>query len=365
MAACTSKVRVELGERSYDILIGADVFDKVSKLLTPIVKRRKCLIVSDGNVYALYADRAVDCLTKAGAFVYASVFKPGEGSKNIITMERLFRKAAGAGLDRDSLIIAIGGGVPGDMAGFLAATYMRGIGFIQIPTSLLAMVDSSVGGKTGFDLPEGKNLVGAFWQPKMVLIDPRFLDTLPDRELLCGMAEIVKTAVILDKDLFEFLEKKGKDILSRKLAPASKAIARCCELKASVVAADEREGSLRAILNYGHTFGHAIETVSGYSSIVHGEAVSVGMCMAADLAVKMGIFPAKDAKRQESLLESLDLPRRVDGIDPEEILEAMSKDKKTRGGKLNFVLPVKLGEAKVFKDIPRSVVLKTVRGRCD
>ncbi len=365
MAACPSKVRVDLGERSYEILIGADVFGRASKLLASLLKRRKCLLVSDGSVYGLYADRAVDTLAKAGAIVYASVFKPGEGSKNIQVMERLFRKAAGAGLDRDSFIVAIGGGVPGDMAGFLAATYMRGINFIQIPTSLLAMVDSSVGGKTGFDLPEGKNLIGAFWQPKLVLIDPMFLDTLPDRELLCGMAEIVKTAVILDKDLFSFLEKSGKSILARKMAPASKAIARCCELKASVVSADEREGSLRAILNYGHTFGHAIETVSGYSSIAHGEAVSIGMCMAADMALKLGVLSEKDAKRQEKLIESLSLPRRVAGIDPVEILDAMSKDKKTKGDKLNFVLPTKIGEAKVFKDVPRAIVLETIRGRCD
>ena len=365
MAACPSKVRVELGERAYDIIIGADVFDKASKLLSSMVKRRKCLLVSDGNVYGLYADRTVDSLAKAGAIVYASVFKPGEGSKNLQTMERLYRKAAGTGLDRDSVIVAIGGGVPGDMAGFLAATYMRGIDFIQIPTSLLAMVDSSVGGKTGLDLPEGKNLVGAFWQPKMVLIDPKFLETLPDREILCGMAEIVKTAVILDKDLFSFLEKKGVDILSRKLAPASKAIARCCELKASVVAADEREGSLRAILNYGHTFGHAIETVSGYASIAHGEAVSIGMCMAADLALKMGVISKKDAERQERLIEKLSLPLRVARLKPAEILDAMSKDKKTRGDKLNFVLPTRIGEAKVFKDVPKGVVLETIRGRCD
>ena len=365
MLSRPSKVRVELGERSYDILIGADIFDGASKLLSSLVKKRKCLLVSDGRVYGLYADRAVDCLAKAGAVVYASVFKPGEESKNLQVMERLFRKAAGAGLDRDSLIIALGGGVAGDMAGFLAATYMRGIGFVQIPTSLLAMVDSSVGGKTGFDLPEGKNLIGAFWQPKLVLIDPKFLDTIPDRELLCGMAEIVKTAVILDKELFSFLEKKGLDILKRKIAPTTKAIARCCELKASVVSADEREGSLRAILNYGHTFGHAIETVSGYKSVAHGEAVSIGMCMASDLALRMGLITKADAERQEALLEKLSLPRQIAGLDPEEILDAMSKDKKTRGDKLNFVLPTKIGEAKVFKDIPRGVVLETVRGRCD
>lgn len=365
MAACPAKVRVELGERSYDILIGADIFGKASKALSSLVKRRKCLIVSDGSVYGLYADRAVDALAKAGAFVYGSVFKPGEGSKTIEVMERLYRKAAGAGLDRDSLIVAVGGGVPGDMAGFLAATYMRGIGFVQVPTSLLAMVDSSVGGKTGFDLPEGKNLVGAFWQPKAVLIDPKFLDTLPDREMLCGMAEIVKTAVILDKDLFAFLERNGKAVLARKPAQAAKAIARCCELKASVVSADEREGGLRAILNYGHTFGHAIETVSGYSSIAHGEAVSIGMCMASDLALKMGVLSKADAARQEALLGSLSLPRRVEGLRPQDVLDAMSKDKKAKGDKLNFVLPTKIGEAKLFKDVPRGAVLETVRGRCD
>ena len=365
MAGSMTKVRVDLAERSYDILIGADIFSAASKELASLVKKRKCLLVSDGGVYSLYADRAVDCLAKAGAFVYASVFKSGEGSKNLQTMEKLFRKAAGAGLDRDSLIIALGGGVPGDMAGFLAATYMRGINFIQIPTSLLAMVDSSVGGKTGFDLPEGKNLVGAFWQPKLVLIDPKFLETLPDREILCGLAEIVKTAVILDGQLFDFLEEKGQAILERKSGPLTKAIARCCELKASVVSVDEREGSLRAILNYGHTFGHAIETVSGYSSIAHGEAVAIGMCMAADMAVKMGVFSKDEAKRQEALITNLGLPRRIQGLKPADILDAMSKDKKTKGDKLNFVLPTRLGSAQVFKDVPRLVVMETLKARCD
>ncbi len=359
------KVEVELGDRSYGINIGAGLLDGAAKLLAPYVRKRKCLLVSDGKVYGLYADRLVDALLKAGAVVYASVFPAGEGSKNLQVMERLYRKAAGAGLDRDSFIIALGGGVPGDMAGFLAASYMRGIGFIQVPTSLLAMVDSSVGGKTGLDLPEGKNLVGAFWQPKTVLMDTALLDTLPPRELRCGLAEIVKTAVILDGELFDFLEEKGSEILEGKAAPTVKAVARCCELKASVVMADEREGSLRAILNYGHTFGHAIETVSGYEGIAHGEGVAIGMCMAADLARRMRLFSKAEAERQERLIESLGLPTRVAGLDPGAILDAMSKDKKTRGDKLNFVLPTRLGEAKLFKDVPKAEVLKTVRGRCD
>ncbi len=365
MAGGISKVRVDLGSRSYDILIGPDIFKSCARLLPSIVKKRKCLLVSDGYVYSLYADKAVDSLAKAGAFVYATVFKPGEESKNLQVIERIYRKAAGVGLDRDSFIMALGGGVSGDMAGFVAATYMRGIDFIQVPTSLLSMVDSSVGGKTGVDLPEGKNLVGAFWQPKAVLIDPKFLNTLPDREILCGLAEIVKTAVILDEKLFADLEARGTDIVKRKMPFATKVIARCCELKGQVVSADEREGGLRAILNYGHTFGHAIETVSGYSSIAHGEGVSIGMCMAADLAVRMGVFKKSDAARQESLLEKLSLPRKVQDCDPEAIVDAMSKDKKTRGDKLRFVLPTKIGKAEVFKDVPRKVVLEIVRGRCD
>lgn len=365
MGARPAKVLVDLGERSYGIFVGADVFKDAAKHLAPLVKRRKCLLVSDGGVYSLYADRAVDSLCKAGAYVYASVFKAGEGSKNLSTVERIYRKAAGAALDRDSVIVALGGGVPGDVAGFVASTYMRGIRFVQIPTTLLAMVDSSVGGKTGVDLPEGKNLVGAFWQPSLVLIDPSFLKTLPERELRCGMAEIVKTAVILDGRLFKTLEREGGKLLKLKTPSISKVIARCCELKAQVVSADEREGGLRAILNYGHTFGHAIETATGYDSIAHGEAVSIGMCMAADLAVGAGVLDRKSAERQESLLESLSLPRRISGCDPEEILSAMYKDKKTRGDKLNFVLPVKIGEARLFKDVPRSLALQSVRGRCD
>lgn len=331
-------IRVGLGERAYDIVIGSGVRERAAEL------QGRLFLVTDSRVKELYGGWAAARFPAEDSFV----FPAGEGSKNFLTVEAICRAAARARFDRKACFVALGGGVTGDMTGFAAAIYMRGVDFLQIPTTLLAMVDSSVGGKTGVDLPEGKNLIGAFHQPKLVLIDLDFLDTLPEREIRCGLAEIIKTGVILDAELFASLEENSASLVGR-IDPAryAKIIRRCCELKAGVVEADEREAGLRAILNYGHTFGHAVEALSGFS-ISHGEGVAIGMSAAAELAVARGSLTRAEAERQKRLLETVGLPVKL----PREyavpaVLEAMTRDKKNSGGRIRVVLPEGIGRAGV------------------
>jgi 3-dehydroquinate synthase len=356
------KIDVALNERSYAIQVQPGIIKEAAKYFEPITANKKSLIISDNNVYTLYGKPLENALDSINSSHAHSIFPAGEESKTLITMANHYHNAVKAGLDRRSIIIALGGGVPGDIAGFVAATYMRGIDFIQVPTSLLAMVDSSVGGKTGVDLPEGKNLVGAFWQPKLVLIDPETLNTLPEKEIKCGLAEIVKYAVIMDKDFFKLLEENIAGLNSLDLELYTKIIAHCCKLKAEVVAQDEREGGLRAILNYGHTFGHAIEAVADFQ-IGHGEGVAIGMSMAADLAVKLGMLDESDSKRQEALMEKLGLPYKLNAYDPQEIFRAMSKDKKVESGSLRLVLPNRIGEVTIKRDIDNDLILNAIKGR--
>ena len=360
------KIKVDLKERGYDIIIGKGIVSggkPDASVFRPFVSGRKCLVVTDSNVGRILSARFLKVLGTAGAHAELAVFKAGEASKNIRTYESLLRKASKSGLDRSSVIVALGGGVVGDVAGFVAATYMRGVSFIQVPTTLLAMVDSSVGGKTGIDLPEGKNLVGAFWQPRLVVIDPQTLRTLPKRELRCGLAEVVKYGVIMDENFFSFLGKNLCGIVKMDNRIYEKIIARCCELKAEVVCADERETSgLRAILNYGHTFGHAVETVTGYGKYAHGEAVSIGMCIAANLAISCNKFSPESAERQKSLLKAVGLPTNIAGdIGPVKIYKAMFKDKKTENGKLRLVLPDRIGKVSLVKDVDGKAVLEAIR----
>lgn len=331
-------IRVGLGGRAYDIVIGSGVRERAAEL------DGRLFPVTDSRVKELYGD----WLSRSFGATEPFVFPAGEGSKTFATVEAICRAAARERFDRKACFVALGGGVTGDMTGFAAAIYMRGVDFIQIPTTLLAMVDSSVGGKTGADLPEGKNLIGAFHQPKLVLIDPDFLNTLPVREIRCGLAEIIKTGVILDADLFAALEKDPASLTGR-IDPGrcTKIIRRCCECKAGVVEADEREAGVRAILNYGHTFGHAVEMLSGFS-ISHGEGVAIGMSAAAELAVARGTLTRVDAERQRRLLEAVGLPVAL----PREysipaVLDAMTRDKKSSGGRIRVVLPEGIGRAGV------------------
>lgn len=366
------EVPVSLGDRSYTIHIAHGLFgtENADRILGKFIADKSVFLISDSNTGKLFSKCISKSIEISASSLTKHVFKAGEASKNFSSIEKMCRKAAESGMERGSVFVALGGGVCGDMTGFAASIYMRGVDFIQIPTSLLAMIDSSVGGKTGIDLEEGKNLVGSFHQPKLVMIDTSFLRTLPQRELVCGMAEIVKIAVILDSSLFEKLELRHENLLKlNDHELLNEVVAGCCAIKAGVVAADERESSLRAILNYGHTFGHAIEAVSGYTSIAHGEAVSIGMCMAADLAVALNIFDRKSADRQEALLKKLSLPTSVAlggnaSENPDRVLKSMFRDKKNVGGKLRLVLPRSIGRAEVFKDVPAEMIIKAIRKRC-
>ena len=357
------QIRVELGERSYPIRVGAGCS---AEPLYPLIRAKKVLLVADTHTAALFGERYAGLLRQAPAEVTLSVFEAGEQSKNLATVEKICRDAVKAGLDRTSVFAALGGGVCGDMTGMAAAIYMRGTRFIQIPTTLLAMVDSSVGGKTGVDLPEGKNLIGAFFQPLAVLIDPDSLRSLPPRQLANGFAEIVKTAMILDGELFDRLETAAAGLYAlAENAPVTEVIARCCELKAEVVSGDEKESGRRAILNYGHTFGHALESATGYRTFEHGEAVAVGMCMAADLALAEGLISGEEAARQEALLKAFHLPVTAAGLGltSDQLLEAMRHDKKSSGGRIRVVLPLRIGHADVFDNIDPARLAETLGGR--
>jgi 3-dehydroquinate synthase len=349
-----TKVRMELGDRSYDIVIRPGVLDSMKPHMR---EARKCLVVADRNVAARYLDKVTARLTESGAVPFTHILAPGEKHKTFAAVEGICRAAAQAGLERKSLIVGLGGGVTGDLAGFAAAIYMRGIGFLQIPTSLLAMVDSSVGGKTGADLPEGKNLIGAFYQPEMVIIDPNVLNTLPVGEKRNGLAEIIKYGVIMDYTFFADLEASKANV-------TPDVIAHCCRLKAEVVSADETEQGRRAILNYGHTFGHAIELLSGFK-LSHGEGVAIGMGMAAAMSTRNNLWNKEEEKRQNDLLLTAGLPFRVGGFKPEDILAAMYHDKKKAHGKLTLVLPVEIGRVELFKDFSDEEILKAIRSCCD
>ncbi len=286
------------------------------------------------------------------------VIEAGEQSKDIDTAAGLWEQLLAVGTDRKSVVFAVGGGVIGDLAGFIAATYARGVPFVQVPTTLLAQVDSSVGGKVGINLSGAKNMVGAFWQPAGVLIDTAVLKTLPDREYRAGLAEVVKYGVILDAEFFEYLERNISELNQRDASVLEHVVARCCRLKADVVEADEREtAGLRAVLNYGHTFCHALETVTGYGEFLHGEAVSLGMLCASRLAERLGRVDAAFTSRQHELLAALNLPVDFPDVNHSQLLDAMTHDKKVEHGRLRFVLPTRMGHVELVGDVPEEDVL--------
>ncbi len=333
-------INVKLGERSYPIHIGQGV-----PLAGELDAGTRVMLVSDSNVDALHGEACARQLSGHGLEVVRAVIPAGEATKSLQWVEFLYAKAAEAGLDRSCAMAALGGGMTGDLVGFVAATYLRGVRFVQIPTSLLAMVDSSVGGKTGINLPQGKNLVGAFYQPVEVNADLVLLATLPRREYISGLAEVVKYGVIWDASFFHFLEKHPAELLDRNPELLEKVVARCCEIKAEVVAMDERELGPRAILNFGHTLGHALEKVDGYGRWLHGEAVAIGMNYAARLSVVTHGFKPADADRIVRLMERLELPVRPVGapLDWRLLREAMMLDKKTLKKRPRFVLAKQLG----------------------
>jgi 3-dehydroquinate synthase len=342
------KIRVKLGSRSYDIRIGAGMPMDLSRFGG---KGGKVMLVSDSNVDGLYGAGCARTLKRAGATVYRAVVPAGESSKSLKRAAQLYERAAEAGLGRGDVIVALGGGMVGDLAGFVAGTYLRGVALVQVPTTLLAMVDSSVGGKTGVNLKQGKNLVGVFHQPSAVVADLTTLRSLPTREYVSGLAEVVKYGVIWDAGLFKQLEGSVGGLLDRDESLLEKIVWRCCEIKAEVVSEDEREGGLRAILNFGHTLGHAVENVAGYGTVLHGEAVAVGMVYAARLSVLVRGCPVVHAERVVDLIRNLGLPVVPPGGAEagrwRALRGAMNADKKTHRGSLRFVLADRLGSVEI------------------
>jgi 3-dehydroquinate synthase len=342
------EITVPIPGHPYPILIGSGLLGSVGVRVRETGVSGPLALVQDAGVAQTYGARVRRSLEEAGYQVAPVTIPSGEGSKSLEQLGRLYAALAAAGLDRGSAVVALGGGVVGDLAGFAAATYLRGIAFIQVPTTLLAQVDASVGGKTGIDLPAGKNLAGAFHQPRLVLIDVQTLDTLPDGEFRAGLAEIIKYGVIADRDLFRYLEVNSAAVLAHQPEALTHLIARSCEIKADVVGQDEREAGLREILNYGHTVGHAVEAAAGYGVYRHGEAVAIGMAAAGRLAERLGWLSRGDAGRIEALIAVYGQPLRLrEPLPAERLLSSMKRDKKTRGGELRFVLAREIGRVEV------------------
>ncbi|MEX2131600.1 MAG: 3-dehydroquinate synthase [Pseudohongiellaceae bacterium] len=336
-------VQVDLGTRSYPIYIGANLLND-RKLVAPFLGSAKVLVVSNETVAPLYLEKIQVLLGKN--YRDAVILPDGEKFKTQDVVNQIYDKLLVDRFDRGCILVALGGGVVGDVTGFAAATYQRGVNFIQIPTTLLAQVDSSVGGKTGINHALGKNMIGAFHQPLCVIADTSVLKSLPDREFRAGLAEVIKYGLIGDLEFVEWLERNNRGLLDRKDELLSQAISQSCKHKAAIVAQDEREGGVRALLNLGHTFGHAIETATGYSRLLHGEAVAIGMVMAADLSMRIGWISAGDAKRVRQLIEIFGLPAVPPAdIDKRRFLELMASDKKVQSGKTRFVLLKSVGHA--------------------
>jgi 3-dehydroquinate synthase len=353
-------VRVALGEHAYPIHIGAGVLD-LDELYRPHLGRGKVAVVTNTVVAPLYLARVKAALARAGAGEIIEVLvEDGEPAKSWASLEKVIDAFLGAQLGRDGLVVALGGGVIGDLAGFAAAVYQRGIAYLQVPTTLLAQVDSSVGGKTAVNHARGKNMVGAFHQPRAVIADIRTLATLPARELRAGIAEVIKHGFALDAELAAWLEKDVEQLVALQAGALSHAIRRSCELKARIVAADEREADARTLLNFGHTFGHAIETGSGYGTWLHGEAVAAGMVIAAELSVRVGPLTAADASRLRDLVNRTGLPSVPPPWPADRYLELMAADKKVARGRVRYVLLEAVGRARLRDDVPERDVRAAV-----
>ena len=352
-----SMLTVNLGEHSYDILIDSDSLSSLGQRCDAIGLKGSVAVITNPTVASFYGETVRTSLAQAGNSVTMIEIPDGEEYKNSTTLGNVYDALIEAGLDRHSFIVALGGGVVGDLAGFAAATFMRGIPFVQVPTTLLAQVDSSVGGKTAIDHRRGKNLIGAFYQPKLVLIDVETLKTLPEREFRAGMAEVVKYGVALDFQFFEYLELNSRKILDMERESLVQVILHCCALKAQVVELDEKESGLRAVLNYGHTLGHALETLDGYRKLVHGEAVSIGSVLATRICVAQGYCTAAESARVEALLSSLGLPVIPPAVDRAKLLEALVTDKKSHGGTISFICNEGIGHYVIEKMSPEQVIV--------
>jgi 3-dehydroquinate synthase len=350
-------IPVGLGPRSYKVLVGGGLIERAGEFMGPFLKRGRTAVVSDETVWKLHGQALTQALERAGVAVSPIVVPPGEETKSFEGLADVTDRLLALELDRGDLVTAFGGGVVGDLAGFAAAVYKRGIDFVQIPTTLLAQVDSSVGGKTAIDTPRGKNLIGAFHQPRLVLADLGVLATLPEREMRAGYAEVVKYGLLGDFRFFEWLEANGERVLAREPEALSEAVARCVAMKAEIVAEDETEQGRRALLNLGHTFGHALEAETGYGgALLHGEAVAAGQALAFRFSAAQGLCTALDARRATASLAAAGLPTVLSEVpghpfDAKRLLRHMSQDKKAEGGSLTFILARSLGDAFIAKNV--------------
>ncbi|HDM77010.1 MAG TPA: 3-dehydroquinate synthase [Deltaproteobacteria bacterium] len=350
----------KLEDRSYTIHIGYKCLDRLCEILSEI-PLNSVFVITDRNVEKLWAGKIIALLEKRFPYRGLISVEPGEEQKNLLTIEKLARKLVSMKADRASTIIAVGGGVIGDIAGFLASIFLRGVSFINIPTTLLAQVDSSVGGKTGVDLPEGKNLVGTFYQPVLVFADVDFLSTLPHEEFLNGMSEVIKYGIIMDTEFFTFLESNVEKILEKEPDILIKIVSQSCKLKREIVEKDEKEAGLRRILNFGHTIGHSIEAASNYR-IKHGWAVSMGMVAASYLALEYGMTEPEEVKRIENLIDRFGLPVCVpEDLTADEIVQGLTYDKKMVDSKLRWILPTKIGSVNVVEGIKTDDVINVLR----
>ncbi len=352
------KLHINLDEKSYNIFIERGIFQEIGKYISKVYKKKKVVVVTDTNVDSLYGDKLVKNLENSGYIPSKVVFDAGEENKNFDTLTEVYEKIIDSGIKRGDMLIAFGGGVVGDLAGFAASTIYRGMDFIQIPTTLLAQVDSSVGGKVAVDTSRGKNLVGSFYQPKMVIIDPELLKTLDEREVRSGMAEVIKYGAIYDNEFFDSL--MGKEDLKSSLKDIEKIIRRCCEIKAKIVEIDELDMGLRMILNFGHTLGHAIEKYYNYAKYTHGEAISIGMYEITILGEKLGITKTGESKKIKEILQKYELPIE-DKVRLEDLIEIMKSDKKNISGVLNFIFLSEIGQVEVKKVAEEEIANKLLK----
>jgi 3-dehydroquinate synthase len=364
----TETVHVAVAGRPYDVLIGRGLLDRAAAHIGPLLKRPRVAIVMDETVSVLVSPALIDSLEDAGVTAHGIVIPPGEEAKSFDGLERLCDQLLDLELERGDLIVALGGGVIGDLAGFAAAIFKRGVDFVQVPTTLLAQVDSSVGGKTAIDTPRGKNLIGAFHQPRLVLADVGALATLPQRELICGYAEVLKYGLLGDLAFFQWLEANGPAVLTRDEAALTYAIRRSVEMKAEIVAEDEREAGRRALLNLGHTFAHALEAETGFGeALKHGEAVGIGCALAFRFSVALELCAGQDAERAERAIAAAGLPTRLADLEGhpfslDALCDHMAQDKKAEGGAMTFILARGLGETFVAKGVERHAVRRFLAG---
>jgi 3-dehydroquinate synthase len=355
-------VKVSLSEHSYIIHLGSEILTQLGSALRKLGVSKRLMTVTNPVVGGLYGPTLAEGLKTSGFEAFSANVPDGEEHKSLEVANQLYDQLISNRLDRRSAVIALGGGVIGDLVGFVAATYLRGVPFIQVPTTLLAQVDSSVGGKVAVNHPKGKNLIGAFYQPSLVWTDLSTLRTLPRREYLSGLAEVVKYGVVADESLFSYLEENTSRILGLDLGVLEKVVARCCEIKARLVEKDERDQGPRMVLNYGHTIGHALEAATGYRGYTHGEAVAVGMRVVSRIAQKLGILRAEDVERQEALLKTLGLPTSVRGdVDLKSVTDAMRLDKKVLSDRIRFVVPRAIGDVYVTDEIPVQTAVETLQ----